>query len=195
MALVLPIAVWISVSVAWLGNQRPAREAALVGFSAVAVAILVFSELLSPLHALAMPWLAFLWSILLASVLVTGRRYLVNGWRRLPELSPAKWGGWEWATGAVLFVFAVGTMLSALLYPTTNYDSLTYHMPRVFFWFQNHSVAHYPTSEGRQLFSSAHRRVLRAAAEDPRGWERPAGEPRAVAVVRLLGGRGVACSR
>ena len=46
----------------------------------------------------------------------------------------------------------VGTLLSALLYPIVNYDSLTAHTVRVFFWYQNHSVAPFPTPSGPQLF-------------------------------------------
>ena len=43
--------------------------------------------------------------------------------------------------------------LIAALMPCTNYDSLTYHLPRVMHWLQNQSVAHYPTSDTRQLES------------------------------------------
>jgi 4-amino-4-deoxy-L-arabinose transferase-like glycosyltransferase len=57
-------------------------------------------------------------------------------------------------TALVLGGFAVGTLCSALLYPIINSDSLSYHMPRVFFWFQNQSVARYATPEGRQIFAS-----------------------------------------
>ena len=34
-----------------------------------------------------------------------------------------------------------------------NWDSMTYHMPRVFHWLQNGSVAHYATNIGRQVAS------------------------------------------
>jgi len=54
----------------------------------------------------------------------------------------------------VLGVFGLGTLATALLYPPTNSDSLAYHMPRVLFWFQRHSVAFFPTVDPRQLFAS-----------------------------------------
>ncbi|OGW75566.1 MAG: hypothetical protein A2Z72_01445 [Omnitrophica bacterium RBG_13_46_9] len=47
-------------------------------------------------------------------------------------------------------VAAVG--LIALVAPPNTWDSMTYHMPRVMHWIQDHSVAHYPTSMTHQLF-------------------------------------------
>ena len=55
----------------------------------------------------------------------------------------------------ILFVLAAAMMLFlgavALLSPTTNWDTLTYHMPRVMHWIQQQSVNHYPTNIRRQL--------------------------------------------
>lgn len=42
-------------------------------------------------------------------------------------------------------------LLTALIAVPNNYDSLTYHMPRVMHWLQNQSVAHYPTNNLRQI--------------------------------------------
>ena len=45
---------------------------------------------------------------------------------------------------------ALLTLAAALAYPPTNYDSLTYHMPKVMHWWQNGSLEHYYTSIVRQ---------------------------------------------
>jgi hypothetical protein len=45
----------------------------------------------------------------------------------------------------------VGTLTTALLSLPNTYDSLTYHVPRVEHWQQNHSLAHYPTNILRQI--------------------------------------------
>lgn len=50
----------------------------------------------------------------------------------------------------ILIVSAVG--LTAWMAPPNSWDALNYHMSRVMFWKQNHSVEHYPTPEFRQLF-------------------------------------------
>ena len=51
--------------------------------------------------------------------------------------------------GTILLVsFLFGLALTT---PITNWDSLTYHLPRVLHWIQQHSVEHYPTNIGRQI--------------------------------------------
>jgi len=154
MLLALPAAVWAAVFLARLGDRRPAREDALVAASVVGVAILVFTEVLSRFGALSLGALAACWTTLLIVLVATLRSRIAVGLRGLRSLVPEPWGRWEWMTALVLGGFAVGTLCSALLYPIINSDSLSYHMPRVFFWFQNHSVARYATPEGRQIFAS-----------------------------------------
>jgi hypothetical protein len=51
----------------------------------------------------------------------------------------------------VLFLGFLG--LVGAVFPTSNWDSMTYHLPRVLYWVDQHSVAHFPTENGRQLES------------------------------------------
>src|SRR5574341_105350 len=52
----------------------------------------------------------------------------------------------------MLLILTLGAL--AITLPTTNWDSMTYHMARVMHWVQDQSVAHYPTTNGRQLESA-----------------------------------------
>ncbi len=52
----------------------------------------------------------------------------------------------------VIFI-ALTIGLIAITAPPNNWDSMTYHMPRVVHWIQNQSVAHYPTSYTPQIYS------------------------------------------
>lgn len=53
------------------------------------------------------------------------------------------------ATG--VFIILSVCLFTALMSPPNNYDSMTYHMPRVMHWIQNQSVNHYPTHNLRQI--------------------------------------------
>jgi 4-amino-4-deoxy-L-arabinose transferase-like glycosyltransferase len=52
---------------------------------------------------------------------------------------------------AVAALFAAFLGAIALLTPSNNWDSLTYHLPRVMHWVQQQSVAHYPTNMDGQI--------------------------------------------
>lgn len=51
--------------------------------------------------------------------------------------------------------FVVATVgLIAIIAPPNNWDSMDYHMSRVAYWIQNHTLAHYPTSYTPQLYQN-----------------------------------------
>ena len=151
--LVLPGAVWTALFLAFAGSKRPVREAALAAFTGVAIGMLTFTEVLSPFHALSFAWLSTCWALFFCAVVVLLRRRIRLGTDRVRQaLLGRTWDATDRVVAAVLLFFAAGTLLSALLYPIVNFDSLTCHSVRVFFWYQNHSIAPYPTSSGQQLF-------------------------------------------
>ncbi len=53
--------------------------------------------------------------------------------------------------GVIGFIL-LATLASALLYPPTNYDSMTYHLARVPHWINNGNVSFYPRSIDRQNY-------------------------------------------
>lgn len=80
----------------------------------------------------------------IAYLLVLGYVLYCRGWQKIviPIIT------WEWyCIGGILML----TFATALLYPPTTWDSMTYHMSRVMHWWQNHSILPYYTSIPRQV--------------------------------------------
>ncbi|CAH1904838.1 Dolichyl-phosphate-mannose-protein mannosyltransferase [Candidatus Nitrotoga sp. HW29] len=56
------------------------------------------------------------------------------------------------AFALTILPLVVANLLIALAYPLNNYDSLTYHLPRVMFYLGQGSLAHFETGNMRQIF-------------------------------------------
>lgn len=52
----------------------------------------------------------------------------------------------------IILFFLISLLLQGLLYPTNNWDSLTYHMSRIMYWVGNESVSYFPTHILRHLY-------------------------------------------
>ncbi|HYB52901.1 MAG TPA: glycosyltransferase family 39 protein, partial [Thermoanaerobaculia bacterium] len=88
------------------------------------------------------------WAVaLLAIAVIVGRRRSSPQLRR-GSARPASDG--LLVGGALVILILVG--VTAIAAPPNTWDALTYHMPRVAHWIQNHTVAHYPTAIIRQLY-------------------------------------------
>lgn len=144
---------WLIATLALYGSGHGLRTSAIAAFSATAATVLATTEVLSLMNALTAPWLWSVWGALTVGVALLARDRLAQGARRLSATLAVRRSRSWWLFASVFALFGVGTLASALLYPPANFDSLTAHMPRVFFWIQNQSVGHYPTSFGPQLFS------------------------------------------
>lgn len=150
--LLAPLALGAVVFLRFAAGERSLREAALLALTILMVALVAITEILSLFGVVAGPPLLAMWLVALAVAAVWSRRSLRPGVSRL-RAAMQNLHAANAPASVVLVLFGAGTLLSALLYPVVNYDSLTAHMPRVFFWLQNGSVAHYPTAFGPQLFS------------------------------------------
>ena len=128
-----------------MGHGTMAGHGLFLGAAAFGVALTLITEGLSLWHHLTPAWLAASWALACG----------IGVWAcrgRRPRGPAARAGpmprGARWAVGAILAV----TGVIAVLAPPNNWDSMTYHMPRVAHWSQNGSVAHYPTHILRQLW-------------------------------------------
>jgi len=59
---------------------------------------------------------------------------------------------------SVVIIF--GIFVQGLIYPTNNWDSMSYHMARIIHWVQNESLAHYRTTIYPQLTSAPYSEQL-----------------------------------
>lgn len=61
---------------------------------------------------------------------------------------------------AFAILCAIPAFITALAAPPNNWDSMTYHLPRIFHWLQNHSLEHYATYVVRQLYLNPGHEIL-----------------------------------
>ncbi|THV30293.1 hypothetical protein [Glycomyces paridis] len=71
-------------------------------------------------------------------------------WRRTRSAAAAA-PAWQWALACVVVILAVSAAVLAIASSPNNFDSQTYHLPRIEHWVQQASVAVYPTDIHRQV--------------------------------------------
>ncbi len=117
------------------------------------VVVLVVTELLSAIHAVAAVPLAVTWigiDAALAIVVVrTGALSDVRGLRR-PSIRDVTVAGAAVALACV--VVAAVTALIALVAPPNDWDAMSYHMARIAHWISDRSVAFFPSLYAAQLY-------------------------------------------
>ena len=123
----------------------------------VSLLVLVFTELLSFFKILTLNYLSLLWLIVFAfSFMVFITMFKKNNYS-LKHLNFNKLSFIKNESLLIkLMLFLVLIVLLSLFYIVftinTNWDSYTYHLPRVEHWIQNKNVNFYPTNNIRQLY-------------------------------------------
>jgi len=126
------------------------RYAALVSTLMLGVIIVAITETLSYFKQIAFVPLLITWIIiLLIAVLFAVRRKKISETNKILAYI-YRFILKSWTAKIILGVLLVSFVV-AILYPTNNYDSLTYHMARVAHWQQAQSISHYQTHVTRQL--------------------------------------------
>ncbi len=77
-----------------------------------------------------------------------------TGWHLLETSSKDPNRFFEAGVCILLFVILTATAFIALSSVPNNFDSMTYHLPRIEHWLQNKNLSYYPTSIIRQLDSN-----------------------------------------
>lgn len=149
-----------------VGPARLAVVRAAVVLGALAAGMV---EVLSAFHALTAGWFRVIW-VLGTVIALAGawRRYRIDraaarpggwpGWRVTARLvierARATWSdaGWtERIMGIVLSLALLSELVIALVSPPNNYDSQTYHLPKIEHWVAQHDVAFFATNIHRQV--------------------------------------------
>jgi hypothetical protein len=151
-SLLFCLAVFVSFVAA--AKRLTRRPLALAG--PLALAMLIAYEVIA-LEALSMFHLVSAIPVTLANLVpIAAGLVLLKGTHRIRPLRID--GTWLKGIGraiashntAAIAPLALIVLATAILLPPSNWDSMTYHMARVAYWFQNHSIAFYPTSSFRQ---------------------------------------------
>lgn len=118
--------------------------------------LFALTEGLSVLYALRFRYLFVAWGLLDVLLLVL----LTVQWRMSGFRVQDMWKAWKdgWHFGevsyySILFLAGAVVLLLALITTPYNWDSMTYHLPRIAHWAQNRSVAHFSTNSIRQISS------------------------------------------
>jgi 4-amino-4-deoxy-L-arabinose transferase-like glycosyltransferase len=120
------------------------RFGLLVAATAIGVYLVFVTELLSALGSLRALYIAVAW--IFAGVIGLG---LAGPFVRRRISRPP----WPVATVLIGLAVLLATVLATgLASAPNNYDSMTYHLPRVMHWLQSESVEHYYTPISRQLY-------------------------------------------
>jgi hypothetical protein len=120
------------------------RFGLLVAATALGAYLVLVTELLSVLGRLTAFYIAVAWII----PVVVGLWIAAHVLRRHVARPP--WQIWVVLAGLALLMVLI--MATGLASAPNNYDSMTYHLPRVMQWLQSESVAHYYTPITRQLY-------------------------------------------
>jgi hypothetical protein len=115
------------------------------------LALVGITEVLGHFGLISLGPLLLSWAALLTGGLYAARRQgTFNAIELRGERSP--WRGHDRWLGAGVLGILAATALTALASAPNNWDSMTYHLPRVAHWLEQGTVAHYPTHITRQLY-------------------------------------------
>jgi hypothetical protein len=160
----------LPLMIAWIGLLLLARDLAARGiianrwslhwaFASICwgVILALFTEVASLFGAVNGPMLLSAWLALdmaLLLILMGRKESIILTWRGGIERWRAAWANCPRDASILLMMIAalVSALFTVALFTaTTNWDSLTYHLPRMLHWLQQGTVDHFPTNNFRQV--------------------------------------------
>jgi len=127
------------------------REAILATITLLSLFIVISNELMSAFHLISPATVQCLWLLVVFCLILLGiytwrtRGNTFSDLRPFLDLTPFEWI----CTFIVLSILAI-TGFIAFVSPPNNWDSMTYHLPRIMHWAAQGSLEHFPTDIPRQ---------------------------------------------
>lgn len=139
----LPFLFFLLLIIYKVFSKHDLSSAIIEAFLTLIVVSYILAELLSLIGALDFPSTLVCWCVLIAVIgckvysATTTFDITTSSRSNIPLL--------------IIALFAFVTLIIVCTAAPNNWDSQTYHLPRIEHWIQNRSLEHYPTSIGRQL--------------------------------------------
>ncbi|WP_392531366.1 ArnT family glycosyltransferase [Nostoc sp. C117] len=160
MLIILPLICFIIIFLIINKNSLDWRESLISASTYWGVLLTVITELLSFFKLITFSWILVNWGLICLILIYIYLRLncQITQTSKQNKFSEVK-KNIKISSLIKLLLFSVGFIvgtvgLICIIAPPNNWDSMDYHMSRVAYWIQNHSVAHYPTSYTPQLYQN-----------------------------------------
>lgn len=129
------------------------RESILITFLCLSIIVLISTEVLSLFNSINFSTIQLHWKTIFITLSIISvfifKKNIFFSPLRFPSISFP-----ELTIILVITVYLLSLFFLALKVPPNNFDSWSYHLPRVEHWIQNQNVNFYPTGKLNQLFMS-----------------------------------------
>ncbi|NDJ22461.1 hypothetical protein GS682_12625 [Nostoc sp. B(2019)] len=159
MLIILPIVCLINIFLIINKNRIDWRESVILAATYWAVLLTIITESLSYFKLITFGWILGAWGVSCIILIficfkLNTQKYDIseNKISQINEKNKTQPLIILLLCGITFYIVTIG--LIAIIAPPNNWDSMDYHMSRVAYWIQNHSIAHYPTSYTPQLYQN-----------------------------------------
>ena len=147
----LPILALVLISIIGTYYSKDWRISVLSGSLIWGIMITLYTEFFSLLNQLRFETILTTWILTNLVLLVIYFFLLKSRHHTIPKIKLSYLTPIDIILLIGISFFILTTGLIAIISPPNNWDSMTYHLPRVMHWIQNQSLRHYPTYYSAQI--------------------------------------------
>jgi hypothetical protein len=153
----LPILALLLLKILCVEHSKSLRWGFVLGAMTWMFLVVVATEALSAFTMLDRTSLALFWLVVSACALARifyKRAAIETLWTSKRSTLLCKWELRDKVMAAIALGIVLVVGMTAWVSPPNNGDVLAYHLPRIVYWIQHRSVAHYPASYAAQLYQN-----------------------------------------